>query len=195
MKRLFVMILLGSLSGIGYAQALPESFDLRTVEGTNYSTSVKSQINGTCWAHGTLAAIESNLRMTGVWTHEGESGEPNLAEYHLDWWNGFNQHNNDDRVPPAGGGLEVHKGGDYRVATAYLSRGEGAVRESDGQPYSTPSMRHSTSYHTYYPRHVEWFVDDQSLSNMSAIKRAIMNHGAIGTCMFYGGGFFSGGTH
>lgn len=198
MKRWLVMILLGSLYKTGYAQELPESFDLRTVDGTNYSTSVKSQISGTCWAHGTMAAIESNLQKTGVWTHEGESGEPNLAEYHLDWWNGFNQHNNDDRDPPAGGGLDVHMGGDYRVATAYLSRGEGAIRDSDGQSYATPPLRHSDSYHTYYPRHVEWFVDDQSLSNMPAIKRAIMNHGAIGTCMFWGGGFFTyngGGTH
>jgi len=190
MKLSTLLLVLFLVPFITYSQ-LPSSFDLRDYNGENFVTSVKSQLEGTCWTHGTMAAIEGNLLMTGIWTGAGETGEPNLAEYHLDWWNGFNQHNNDDITPPTGAGLEVHMGGDYRVATAYLSRGEGAVRDIDGQSFDNPPLRYSDNYHFYYPRTVEWFTLGEGLLHIDEIKTQIMNHGVIATCMCYSNAFIN----
>ena len=198
-KGIFPIILLMTVFLVGvsfpytnggvYFSDLPEYFDLRDVNGTSYVTSIKCQSGGTCWCHGVMAALEGNLLRTGNWENERE--EPNLAEYHLDWWNGFNKFHNGDLNPPTGNGLDVHYGGDYRVAAAYLTR-KGAVycpeandeTEYDYNWFDNPPDEYNDSYHYYYPRHIEWYTAGQNLENIDLIKRKIMKHGVMG-CLLY----------
>ncbi|MBU1101642.1 MAG: T9SS type A sorting domain-containing protein [Bacteroidetes bacterium] len=174
---------------LGIQQFSQQKFDLRAKDGQNYVTSVKSQQGGTCWTHGALAAIESNLLISGKWAELGIAGEADLAEYHLDWWCGFNQHNNDDLSPVTGDGLTVHNGGDYMVTSAYISRGEGPIKELEMDPYSSAPERRSAIYKYFYVRDIEWYDVQENFNNIYAIKQALKTHGAIGTCMCYSADF------
>ncbi len=172
---------------------LPETYDLRNVDGENYVSSVKSQNGGTCWAHATMGSVESNLMMTGAWTAAGEDGEPNLAEYHLDWWNGFNNHWNPEVDSPAY--VIVHEGGDFQMSSAYFSRGDGAVRDIDGQSYSDPPEHYNDSFHYFYVRDIEWYSPmmwGEDTCKIDLIKVKVMEYGGVGVCMnteYIGGNF------
>jgi hypothetical protein len=174
--------------GVAKDADLPRAYDLRKVEGV---TPIKQQLGGTCWTHGTVAAIESNLLVTGTWKKLGGQGIPAFSEYHLDWWNGFNKHRNDDVEDPAKQqtGLTVHQGGDYRVAAAYISRGDGVVpapftemKTADTTSwYKNIPDRSSPEYKRFYVRDIEWFVMGDNLENIDTIKTRLVREGALGT--------------
>ncbi len=182
----------------GWGNELPLQFDLRD---SGMVSEVRYQSGGTCWTHGTMAAIESHLLITGVWGSSARTGLPNLAEYHLDWWNGFNAQSNSDWA--GGGGLTVHLGGDYLVTAAYLSRGDGAVyseaanddTERDTPWYQNPPARHDPGYAYYYVRDIEWHTAGWNLERIDLIKHRIMTEGAMATCMAYDSQFISSYIH
>jgi C1A family cysteine protease len=192
MKTIY-FILFALMSTTLLQAQIPATYDLRNVDGINYVTAVRSQKGGTCWTHGSMAAIESNLLMTGKWFDEGEPAQPNLAEYHLDWWNYYNEYYNPDLDPPFnnGEGLVVHMGGDYRVTTAYISRLDGTVREVDGQSYDSPKPLTDTSYHYYYPMDVEWYTMGPDLQNIDLLKQKIIDYGVMATCLCSKGSFIN----
>lgn len=178
-----------SSGAVRAAEEIPGVFDLRNAAGKNFVSTVKTQTGGTCWTHATAAALESNLMMTGEWSAQEDSVDANLAEYHLDWWNGFNLHFNSDTAPEANG-LTVHEGGDFLVATAYLARG-GAVRDIDGQSYGQAPAVSAPGYHHYYPRHVEWLASPDSADAQQRIKAALIKNGVVGTALSWSSKFFN----
>jgi hypothetical protein len=187
-------------------ETLPRKYDLRDVGGI---TPIKRQQGGTCWAHGTMAAIESNLLVSGSWKKVGDGDYPALAEYHLDWWNGFNQNRNSDHPDAAKDrtGLVVHQGGDYRVSAAYISRGDGVVccPLTDKRPLSLPILGIAADpswfkyipshvdprYKKFYARDIEWFTIGDNLEGIDAIKRRVMTQGAMGTAYAVNKGLLS----
>src|SRR5438046_243354 len=94
LRSLVLLLVAASLASAQSEKSeLPRAYDLRKSGGV---TPIKAQQGGTCWAHGTMAAIESNLLVSGGWKKFGAGDMPALSEYHLDWWNGFNRHRNSD---------------------------------------------------------------------------------------------------
>lgn len=194
----FILICGPFLSAREPSAELPRKYDLRDVGGV---TPIKRQQGGTCWAHGTIAAIESNLLVSGAWKKIGDGPLPALSEYHLDWWNGFNQHRNNDHPNALKDrtGLSVHMGGDYRVSAAYISRGDGvvAVPFTDKRTVLGPALGLALDpswyrfapgyvdprYQRYYVRDIEWFVIGDNLEDIDVIKRRIVSQGAVGTAM------------
>ena len=168
----------------------PSSFDLRD---SNLVTPVKSQTDGTCWCHGTASGLEGSLLVTGNWWKAGESGDPNMAEYHLDWWHGFNQEWNGDFETSNPDGIGTHKGGDYKIFCSYMSRLEGPIREEDapGDPSNSPAYYNKpdlfdSDYHRWYVPNICWYYIDGdgaqgSLLAIDSIKYAVMRYGVCPT--------------
>lgn len=160
-------------------------YDLRKV---GRLSPARKQAWGTCWSHGVMSSIESNLMTTGVWLESGEKGEADLSEYHMDKFNGFNRQgetgnrqkgwysgqgpdfsgsNTDD----LSSGVVVHLGGDYQMAAAWLSNSLGAVQErltptilSDNNGHDLfgdndqEGVLKKNGYTYFFPKHIEWLT-------------------------------------
>ncbi|MDA7950772.1 MAG: lectin like domain-containing protein, partial [Pirellulaceae bacterium] len=107
--------------------------------------------------------------------------------------------NSDLPGDPKGTGMKIHAGGDYRVSAAYMSRGDGFVLSdkansdnvADKNWFQSAPEINDEGYQKFYARDIEWYVLGPGLEGISAIKRAIMRDGAIGTCYCSGRTFLS----
>ncbi|OUR93600.1 hypothetical protein A9Q84_19215 [Halobacteriovorax marinus] len=156
-----------------------------------------------------MSSLESNLIINKNWHLSGESGEPDLSEYHMDKFNGFNKSglkgdrqegwysgqgekflgsNTDD----LNSGVVVHLGGDFRMAAAYLSNQGGAVQErltnteisnNSHQKFGDTAkdgVLYKNNYTYFLPQHIEWLtLDGTDLEKRIRIKKAIQKYGAV----------------
>lgn len=147
---------------------LPEKYDLRKItlpNGTITSavTSVKNQGNlGTCWAFGTLAALESHLKLT-------EGVDYDFSE--------INMHN---LISKGNTGYDYDgEGGDFYLSIAYLTRWSGPINETD-DPYDDNSKISLTNLTP--AKHVQDLIFipvRNGFTDLSQIKQAIMKYGAV----------------
>lgn len=166
------------------ATALPSKFDLRNY---GYVTSVKNQGDtGTCWAHSSLAAAESNMIMKGL-----ADNTIDLSESHLTWFTqGSASSNKNDPLYGDGESLgntdhingAYDRGGNHQRARASLGRWSGVQLEENAPPISDrPAVDESLRYTSY-----GYLVnsDDIDKNDRDSIKQHIMNTGAL-SCGYY----------
>ena len=188
------------LSGAATTQAtratLPSSYDSRNY---GYITSVKNQNPyGTCWAFGTMASVEAYMIKHGIInkdTGAAATTSMDLSESHLAWFNYTNAYDKlgmltgDSSSPvlsAANASSYLDMGGNGAMATYTLMRWAGPASESTSAlKYSNVSTsglnsQYAYNYNVAHVESVEWIP----VSNMQAIKEAIMEYGA-GTISYY----------
>lgn len=133
---------------------LPESFDLRTHRAL---MPIRNQgVYGTCWAHASLASIESCLLKSGV-------GSVDLSENNLANLSGFDNGFSD--------------GGNHNMSSAYLLRWDGPVEEKN-DPYGRPgaSRNFPPAWHV---QSIRWAMPMQDASDTRSLKETVYSCGAV----------------
>lgn len=138
-------------------EGLPTSYDLRT---QGKLTPIKYQGScGSCWAFATYGSLESFLLSSESW----DFSEQNLIDRHgFDW--------------------EPCEGGDIFMATAYLARWSGPIKEED-DPYKYAALEGLK-----VRKHVQDVIYIPSRADSSdndLLKQAVMDYGAVYTTMYY----------
>lgn len=168
---------------------LPTRYDSRDY---GYVTPVRNQgAYGTCWAHGAIACIESNMLKKGLRI----KGTPvtastlDLSESQLAWFTYTDAYDalgmlTGDKVTISGSYLQ--QGGSGQLAGLSLMRWTGAASESEPDlAYSNVSEDGLDACYAYAydVAHVQ-SVTAIPASDLDAVKRAIMEYGA-GTIAYY----------
>ncbi len=159
-----------------YAGTLPSKYDLRTVNGV---TPVKDQgQSGNCWAFATMATLESAiLKATGKKIILSEGNLKNLANIYSD----------------IGWRYETNNGGKYPFVYGYLTSWAGPVLNSldptDDWDVIAPIINSAV--------HVQniLFLQRTSYTDNNAIKKAIMDYGAVCSEIYWSTSYLNGNNY
>ena len=150
-------------NGLHKATSLPSKFDLRNVDGKNYMTSAKDQLQtGTCWSHATMSSIESNMIMKDLGDNSTD-----LSEAHLVWFSqgAVTSHDINDPLYNDGNSKTdynlkldaFYKGGNPLDAMMSLASWKGAVLENSTYTISDAE--------TFKKNNKTTFIDDSQRYN------------------------------
>ncbi len=179
-----LVVVLG-IASLGLAE-LPTTFDLRDVDGQQYvSTRIDDQVGpGPCWAFAVMTAVESSVRMQGLW---GE--QPNELDLSEQYLRAF-ETTGDRSVSPRIEGFErpVNGAGRAEMGIAHMSRLDGPITEEQCPFYYTGNLQDSSGYYdsegdptwparnTYKPA---YFLEHAvTHTTMGEVKQAVSTVGA-----------------
>lgn len=150
-----------------------------------YISAVKNQGGyGTCWAFGTLAAVEANLIMNKKASKSVDLSEAQLAyfAYHQPTLPYSNAHLDKTTLKTTDSYLYV--GGNYYMSSIAFAKGIGIANEST-MPYS--QLSYSSTYNENLAFKSDYVVKNSYFINMGdkdAIKNAVMKYGSV-ACTLY----------
>ena len=151
---------------------LPSTYDLRTL---SYVTPVRDQGTcGSCWTFATYGSLESVLLESPAQTWD-------FSENHMKDTAGFD--------------WGACGGGNFEIATAYLTRQSGPVSAAD-DPYSaTSSVSPSNVTVRKHVKDVLYLPDRANSTDNTTIKTAMMTYGAVGTDIYWVNGSYNAVNH
>ena len=153
-----------------YSEVLPSYYNLRDL---GQVSSVKNQgSGGNCWSFSAIAALESAiLKSVNVTYDLSEENMKNLMS----------------RYSSYGWTMDTNVGGYDKMAIGYLAGWLGPVNESD-DGYSDKSLLSPLLDSFIHIQNILFLTRDNYTDN-DAIKRAIMEYGAVSTSIFWSGSY------
>ncbi len=159
-----------------YNGTLPETYDLRDY---GFVTPVRNQGNGgNCWSFSASAALESAiLKATGITYDLSEENMKNIASKYSEY----------------GWAMETNKGGYDKMAAGYLTSWLGPVNETD-DAYNPSSLLSSLLNTSVHIQNIV-FLTRSNYTDNDAIKKAIMDYGAVSTSTYWSSAYIKNGKN
>lgn len=159
-----------------YNGTLPEKYDLRDF---GFVTPVRNQgSGGNCWSFSASAALESAiLKATGITYDLSEENMKNIASKYSEY----------------GWAMETNVGGYDKMAIGYLTSWLGPANDTDDvyNPNSLLSSLLNTSVHI---QNIV-FLTRSNYNDNDAIKKAIMDYGAVSTSTYWSSAYIKNGKN